>query len=112
MLRLVSHFRCKSRNLLALGSWQAPPAPFMKVNFDAGFLSSDSFQVAVVAHDEEGHCLGWSVRKLPGTLSPVVAEASAARHAILMAIEKGWSHIQLEGDCMQVINAFNDRDRQ
>lgn len=98
MLRLVSHFRCKSRNLLALGSWQAPSAPFMKVNFDAGFLSSDSFQVAVVAHDEEGHCLGWSVRKLPGTLSPVVAE--------------GWSHIQLEGDCMQVINAFNDRDRQ
>lgn len=47
-----------------------------------------------------------------GSPSPVVAEASAARLAILMALEKGWTHIHLEGDCLQVINTFKDRDVQ
>lgn len=42
-------------------------------------------------------------------VSPEVAKASAARHALTMATELGWTHIQLEGDCMVVVNALNDR---
>lgn len=37
-------------------------------------------------------------------------EANAVRLAIILAMEKGWSHVHLKGDCLQVINAFNDRD--
>lgn len=39
----------------------------------------------------------------------MVAEACAARLALLMAREMKWSHIHLEGDCLHVINALNDR---
>lgn len=92
-------------------SWQLPTALFIKINFEVAFLHSDSFQVAGVARNSEGLCLGWSVRKLPGAPSPVIAEATATRHAILLAIEKGWTHIHLEGDCLQVIKTFKDRDR-
>lgn len=42
-------------------------------------------------------------------VSPEVAKASAARHALTMATELGWTHIQLEWDCMVVVNALNDR---
>lgn len=54
--------------------------------------------------------MGWSVRSFPGSPASVVGEACAARFAILMATEKGWSHMHLEGDCLQVVNDFNDRD--
>lgn len=37
-----------------------------------------------------------------------MAEACAARFAINMALEKGWTNIHLEGDCLQVDNAFKD----
>lgn len=37
-------------------------------------------------------------------------EACAARVASLLAQEMGWSYIHLEGNSMQVINAFNDRE--
>lgn len=56
--------------------------------------------------------MGWLVRKLSGSPTPVEAEASAARFAILMARAKGWSHIHLKGDCLQVVNALNDGDTQ
>lgn len=62
-----------------------------------------------MARDSEGRCLGWSACKFHGSPSLVMAEASAIRHAILMAVERGWSHIQLEGYCIQIINALNDR---
>lgn len=90
--------------------WQPPQSLFAKVNFDAVIFYSDSFQVAVVARDSGGSCISWSIKKFPGYPSPVVAGACAARFAILMAIAKGWTHIHLEGDSLQVVNAFNDRD--
>lgn len=39
----------------------------------------------------------------------VVTKLHAARFAILTADAKGWSHMHLEGHCLQVVNAFNDR---
>lgn len=71
---------------------------------------SGEYQIAAVAREAEGSCLRWRVKKLCGSLSPVVAKACAARLAFLLAQEMGWSHINLEGDCLHVIIALNDRD--
>lgn len=88
--------------------WQPPPAPFIKINFNAGFPTSTSHQIAAVARDSDHCCVGWAVRRLQGSPAPVVAEACAARFAIHMTLEKGWTHVHLEGDCLQVINTFKD----
>lgn len=80
----------------------------MKVNFDSGVIGSDAYQTAAVARDSNGRCVGWAARWLRGSQALVEAEASAARFAIFMALERGWTHIHLEGDYLQVVNALND----
>lgn len=54
--------------------WQPPSRPMIKINFDAA-----------VARDSEGKCIGWEVWKFRGSPSQEIAEAIAARHAMLMA---------------------------
>lgn len=90
--------------------WSPLLAPFVKVSFDVALFDHGFFQTAAVVRNFSGDCLGWSVRRFPGLPLPVEGEANAARLAIILAMEKGWSHVHLEGDCLQVINAFNDRD--
>lgn len=75
-------------------------------------FDSGEYQITVVARDATGLCIHWRVKKLRGTPSPVVAEACAARLAILLAQEMGWSHVHLESNCLQVIYALNDRDEE
>lgn len=87
-------------------------APFIKINFDAAVYDSNIYQLAAVARDETWTCLKWRIKKLRGSPSPVGAEACAARLAILLAHEMGWPSIHLEGDCLQVINSFNDQDNE
>lgn len=38
-----------------------------------------------------------------------MAEACAPRLALQLAQKHGWTHPHLEGDCLQVVNALNDR---
>lgn len=101
-------FPLQTRPPAATG-WQPPRAPFVKINFDAAVYDTNSVQVAAVARDSEGLCMGWSVHTCHGSPAPVMAEASASRHTILMAVERSWTHIHLEGDCIPIINALNDR---
>lgn len=86
--------------------WSRPKRPFIKVNFDAAVSSSSYYQVAAVARDSSGGCLRWAVCKLRGSVAPAIAEACAARHALIMAKDMGWSHPQLEEDCLEVINTL------
>lgn len=102
------HFSVESAHL-PTADWQAPRDSVIKVNFDAALFKSGTFQVAAVALDADGVCRGWSIRKFLGLPSPVIAEACAARHAILLARDKCWTYIHVEGDCLHVVNAINDR---
>lgn len=61
-----------------------------------------------MARGSNGECIRWRVQKIHGSPSPAVAEACAARMALLLALELQWSHIEVEGDCIQVINALKD----
>lgn len=54
--------------------------------------------------------MGWLIRKFRGEPLPVVAEAYAARLALQLAKSHGWTHIHVEGDCLEIIQALNDRN--
>lgn len=90
-------------------NWEPSCLPFLKVNFDAAILSSGEYQIVAVGRDFNGVSVGWSIRKFRGSPSPVVAEACAARLALQLARRHGWTHLHLEGDCLQVINALKDQ---
>lgn len=91
------------------GIWSPPSDPIIKINFDAEVFDSGYFRMSVVARDSGSKCIPWSTKRVRGLVSPKVAEANAARHALIMAKEMGWTHIQLEGDCMVVVNALSDQ---
>lgn len=84
--------------------WTAPLSPSIKINFDAAY-----FQIAVVARDAEGTCLGWRVRRLMGQPPAVVGEARAALETVHFARDLGLTDVIVEGDCSQCLSAIQNR---
>lgn len=94
---------------LMADTWIAPPPQVIKINFDVGVLEPNKFRVAVVARDAEGRCVWWRIRRLSGQPPVVVGEARAAYDGVLLAMEKGWRSIILEGDNSEIISAIQNR---
>lgn len=92
--------------VLAISTWTPPVFPWIKVNFDVGYVDAKNYQVAVVARDSRGSCLWWRVRRLVGQPSAVVGEARDTLQGVLLALEKGWTEWELEGDCFQITTAI------
>lgn len=79
--------------------WQAPGARQVKVNFDVAFIDAEYYLIAVVVRKEDVACLWWRVRRLAGQPSAVVGEACTSLEGVILALEKGWREVILEGDC-------------
>ncbi|KAG8390440.1 hypothetical protein BUALT_Bualt01G0083600 [Buddleja alternifolia] len=54
--------------------------------------------------DANGQCLAWKRNYRGFRLGQEAAEAFAAYDAMLLARNRGWRHVQLEGDCLPLIN--------
>lgn len=91
------------------GGWSAPLDPKVRINFDVGFLEPHRYPIAVVARNAEGICMGCRARRLAGQTSSAVGEARATLEGVLMAVENGWTEIELEGDNSEVISAIQNR---
>lgn len=94
---------------LPAASWRPPSHQFVKVNYDAAVYDSGVYQVGVVVRDTHGQIIRWQARRFQGNPSLVAVEATAARQALIMAREMGWSHVHIEGDCLEVGNALKDQ---
>lgn len=90
-------------------SWVAPSPPFIKINFDVGFFELEKYQVAMIARDNDGNCVGWLIRRLCGQPPVVVGEARAAFEGISFALTMGWKEVMLEGDKSEVVAAIQNR---
>lgn len=64
------------------------------------------YEVAAVSRNGQGLCLRWSVQRLIGSPHAAACEARATLYVVTLAKSCGWTSIELEGDCIQVVNAI------
>ncbi|KAL0416372.1 UNVERIFIED_CONTAM: hypothetical protein Slati_3469100 [Sesamum latifolium] len=93
--------------------WLAPPDGAVKINSDAAiFKESGDFSIGVIARNSQRQSLAWSANRCHRVISSKAAEAWAARTAIQLAAQFGWTRIILEVDCATLhIKLTTLRDR-
>ncbi|KAA3467739.1 reverse transcriptase [Gossypium australe] len=90
--------------------WKVPEVGFVKINFDASFLSKDRVAIiAVVARNCEGTILGAETYLFKDIADPFIAEARACERALLFAKAKGFQRLEVEGDSLSVIKSIGKR---
>lgn len=88
--------------------WRPPPEGWIKVNTDASFIDeSGKASAGIIARDSHGQVTLTAWRTLRNCASVVEAEAEACLDGIRLASEWIGQPIQLESDCLLLINALN-----
>ena len=91
--------------------WRAPPAVFMKINFDgAVFDDANMSGVGVVIRDSYGEVLASCSEKISQAYEAEVIEALAAQKALSFAQELGFQNVILEGDALGLIQALKSQE--
>ncbi|XP_050387311.1 uncharacterized protein LOC126803570 [Argentina anserina] len=85
--------------------WSPPDTGNVKINFD-GSVINNSTTSGFVFRDHNSRTLFTAARKI-GDASVPVAEALALRYSLLLARDRGFRHIEVEGDSKLVIGAVN-----
>ena len=92
--------------------WTPPTEQNYKGNFNAAFFNASSCAgIGVVFHDHTGNIITTLSQKIPLVQSVELAEAQAARRAVVFAKELSLFNVEIEGDCSQVIKALTDPRR-
>lgn len=87
--------------------WLLPPIGCIKFNVDGAVRRQTGIVgVGIVARDYSGIILGTTSIPFPGLFSPRSAEALAFREALVLAANKGFSSIIVEGDSLEVVQAL------
>jgi ribonuclease HI len=88
-------------------AWRAPPVGWCKVNCDAGFSkASGRMGMGIVVRDSEGNVLAARSLSRVGLLESIMGETVASYHAALLCKELALTHVILESDAKQVVNAI------
>ena len=92
--------------------WSAPPAGFVKVNFDgAVFDDANRAGIGVVIRDNYGAVLASCSESIFQAYEAGVTEALAARKALSFAHELGFQNVILEGDALHLIQALKSQEQ-
>lgn len=92
-----------------ISHWTSPPSGRLKINIDGSFrLDKAAGGIGVVVRNSQGRCQASFARYLPKASSALHVELEACRAGLLIAINQGWSDIEVESDCMQLVNALNN----
>ncbi|KAJ9182841.1 hypothetical protein P3X46_006790 [Hevea brasiliensis] len=87
-------------------TWTPPPFPQIKINFDAAVNKHHGFgAIAGISHNNLGHPIAWFCKRIIGIIDPMVLESLACREAALLAKNKSFHLVCLEGDAQLVIQA-------
>ena len=88
--------------------WSCPPVGVFKVNFDVAlFENIGSAGIGVAIRDSDGEIIAALSQRIPLPFSVEMAEAMAARRALLFAQELSLYKVMMEGDCLRVVSALN-----
>ena len=106
------HFKEKSIHVHSLVvRWSPPSAQCYKINFDAAILEgTNRVGIRVVCRDSEGHVLVALSRNVALVQSDEMAKALVGKRATEFAKELSIFDVQIEGDCLCVIQALQDSD--
>ncbi|KAJ9177612.1 hypothetical protein P3X46_012813 [Hevea brasiliensis] len=90
-------------------TWIPLPTNVLKLNFDAAVNSSrNGGATTVVVRNSEGQILDWAYKKYNFIIDPLVLESLACRDAALLAVNRGFHYVVLEGNSLLVINAVKN----
>jgi hypothetical protein len=88
----------------------SPPAGKIKANWDAAVDKvRKKMGIGVILQDCNGEVLATLSAPKDFIIAPEIAEATAALRAAYFCQELGFSHIILEGDALQVVQALANR---
>ena len=88
--------------------WSRPPVGVFKVNFDTAlFENIGSASIGVAIRDSDGEIIAALSQRILLPFSVEMAEAMAARRALLFAQELSLYKVMMEGDCLRVVSALN-----
>ncbi|KAL5847389.1 hypothetical protein ACOSQ3_010913 [Xanthoceras sorbifolium] len=85
--------------------WQPPGERFYKLNVDTSIKSSYCWVgLGAVVRDYKGLFMAGLSRKLVGSVSIEIAEASAILNGFQLAFDSGFSSLLVESDALSVVN--------
>ncbi|KAL5758198.1 hypothetical protein ACOSP7_020809 [Xanthoceras sorbifolium] len=94
-----------SQKAAELTRWSRPAEGWLKLNVDASlWVDSCLVGLGAVVRDSNGDFIAGLSRKLVGSVSIEIAEASAILNGLHLAIKSSFSCIQVESDALNVIN--------
>ncbi|KAI8549830.1 hypothetical protein RHMOL_Rhmol06G0055900 [Rhododendron molle] len=92
---------------LPVPKWCLPLIGTVKINVDGAVCRKKGIVgVGLVARDHKGQILGMASIPSMGLLSPRSVEAMGFREALVFAANSGLSHIIIEGDSLEVVQAL------
>ncbi|MFQ6662341.1 hypothetical protein Gotur_030204, partial [Gossypium turneri] len=90
---------CASTSFERNEVWRAPDYGFVKLNFDASFISGNNFAyIAILARNHKGEVIEAVTYLVENVDDAFVAEARACERALTLARSKGFRRLIVEGD--------------
>lgn len=84
--------------------WRKPDAGSYKLNTDATIFPDGKVGFGSIMRDEDGDIIMATSNIQEGVFEVDEAEALAARHAVILAMESGMRNFELESDCLKLIS--------
>jgi ribonuclease HI len=99
----------KKKHGISKHGWVKPKEDFVKLNVDAGFCAdSGSGSTGAVLRDDMGFFLAASYCGMLFISNQSTAEARALRDGLLLAGQLGCNRIEVNSDCMDVVEVMNE----
>jgi len=89
--------------------WVKPSEGFLKLNVDGSFQeTTGSGSTGAVIRDASGGFIAAAHSFLPHVLDAAMAEVSALRDGLLLAQQIGCYRLEVQADCLEVVNTMLD----
>ena len=98
----------KASNVINI-EWKKPTEGFLMINVDGSFAENTvDGSTGVVIRDASGGLIAASHSYISHVLDTTMAEASALRDGLLLAQQIGSNRVQIQADCIEVLDTMLD----